>query len=332
MNGVYIIAEIGVNHNGSLQVAKKLIDAAAIAGVDAVKFQTFKAESLVCKNTEKAEYQKKSDNSGDSQFEMLKVLEMTSQMHEELLQYSEGKGIQFLSSPFDIESINYLDDLGIPIIKVPSGEITDFPYLKRVGELKKKVIMSTGMARLEEIEAAVNVLHDSGSGEIILLHCNSEYPTPYEDVNLKAMLSLRDRFGLKVGYSDHTMGIEIPIAAVAMGAAVIEKHFTLDRKMLGPDHKASLEPDELVRMVKAIRNVERAIGSGIKNPTHSEQKNITVVRKSIVAKKKIEKGEIFTEENLTTKRPGKGISPMKWNEVVGKTADRVYEIDEMIKL
>ena len=332
MSKVFIIAEAGVNHNGSIEIAKKLIDRAVAAGVDAVKFQTFKTENIVCKQAHKAEYQKNTTNAKESQFDMLKKLELTSQMHEELLQYCKEKDIQFLSTPFDIESIDYLDKLGISIMKVPSGEINNYPYLKKIGETRKPVILSTGMSELEEVEEAVKVLYENGSTDIIILHCNTEYPTPFEDVNLRAMINLKEKFNVKVGYSDHTAGIEIPIAAVAIGASVIEKHFTLDKNMEGPDHKASLEPEELKAMVQAIRNIEKALGTGIKKPSSSEIKNIAIARKSIVAKKRISKGEIFTENNLTTKRPGNGISPMKWNEIIGTKSGKEYEIDELIEL
>lgn len=332
MGKVFIIAEAGVNHNGSMEIAKKLIDKAVAAGVDAVKFQTFKTENIVCKQALKAEYQKNTTDSEESQFDMLKKLELTSQMHEELLQYCKEKEIQFLSTPFDLESIEYLDKLGLSIMKVPSGEITNYPYLKRIGQTKKPVILSTGMSELEEVEEAIEVLSENGSADITVLHCNTEYPTPYEDVNLRAMISLKERLNVKVGYSDHTMGIEVPIAAVAMGATVIEKHFTLDKNMSGPDHKASLEPEELKAMVQAIRNIEKAMGTGIKSPSPSEKKNVVIARKSIVAKDRIRKGELFTEDNITTKRPGTGISPMRWNEIIGKAANREYEMDELIEL
>lgn len=332
MKKVFIIAEAGVNHNGSLKIAKKLVDKAVDAGVDAIKFQTFKTENIVCKYAEKAEYQKVVSDEDENQYEMLKSLEMTPEMHEEILCYCEKKGIIFLSTPFDLDSIEYLDRLGVSIMKIPSGEITNYPYLKKIGQIGKPVILSTGMSELKEVEAAVRVLHDNGAEDITVLHCNTEYPTPYEDVNLKAMIGLKEKLNLKVGYSDHTLGIEIPIAAVAMGATIIEKHFTLDRNMAGPDHKASLEPEELKAMVESIRNVENALGTGVKEPSESEKKNIIIARKSIVAKKKINKGEIFTESNLTAKRPGNGISPMYWEEVMGKCAKRKFDIDELIEL
>lgn len=332
MSKVFVIAEAGVNHNGSLENAKKLVDVAAFAGADAVKFQTFKAESLVCKNAEKAEYQKNTTDAQENQFSMLKKLELTPQMHEELQKYCTQKGIMFLSTPFDIDSIDYLDKMGISVMKVPSGEITNYPYLKRIGQTGKKVILSTGMCELGEVEAAVCVLRDNGSNDIVILHCNTEYPTPYEDVNLKAMITLKEKLQIEVGYSDHTMGIEVPIAAVAVGATVIEKHFTLDKTMEGPDHKASLEPDELAAMVKAIRNIEKAIGTGSKEPSVSEKKNIPIARKSIVAKEAIKKGDVLSEKNLTCKRPGNGISPMCWNDVIGQRAKRDFEADELIEL
>ncbi len=333
MSKIFIIAEAGVNHNGSLELAKKMIDAAVHAGVDAVKFQTFKAESLVRKDARKAAYQQ--DNAIDkaeTQYEMLKKLELTEQMHRELMQYCAEKGILFLSTPFDIDSIHMLADCGITIMKVPSGEITNYPYLREIGRTNKPVILSTGMCELEEVKAAAAVLKENGSRDITLLHCNTEYPTPMCDVNLRAMQTLRKETGLPVGYSDHTQGIEVPIAAAAMGAVVIEKHFTLDRNMEGPDHKASLELEELKEMVRAVRNIENALGDGVKRPSPSERKNRDVARKSIVAKRAIRKGEMFTEDNLTTKRPGNGISPMRWNDVIGLAADRDYERDEMIAI
>lgn len=332
MDKVFIIAEAGVNHNGSLDIAKQLVDKAVEAGVDAVKFQTFKTENIVCKAAVKAEYQKATTHAEENQFDMLKKLELTPQMHEELLQYCIQKEIQFLSTPFDLESIDYLEKLGISYMKVPSGEITNYPYLKKIGHTKKPVILSTGMSELNEVEDAVSVLRENGSDDIIILHCNTEYPTPFEDVNLKAMDILKKKLNVRVGYSDHTQGIEVAVAAVAMGATVIEKHFTLDKNMEGPDHKASLEPEELRAMVQAIRNVEKALGTGVKVPSSSEKKNLVIARKSIVAKKKINADELFTEDNLTTKRPGNGISPMRWNEIIGKVANKDYDVDELIKL
>lgn len=332
MGKVFIIAEAGVNHNGDISTAKKLIDAACDAGADAVKFQTFKAENLVCKTAEKAEYQLETTDSTETQYDMLKKLELTRQMHEELMQYCNEKKIMFLSTPFDRESISLLSDLGIKIFKIPSGEITNLPYLREIAKQQKKIILSTGMSNMDEVKAAVVVLRENGAKDITLLHCNTQYPTPMTDVNLLAMVKMRDELGLPVGYSDHTQGIEIPIAAAALGAAVIEKHFTLDRNMEGPDHKASLEPKELKQMVEGIRNVESALGNGIKQMSKSEKSNIDIVRKSIVAAVKIEKGEKFTETNLTTKRPGTGINPMRWDEIIGTTADRDYETDEMIQV
>jgi N,N'-diacetyllegionaminate synthase len=311
-----------------------MVDAAYEAGADAVKFQTFKAEKLVCRNAQKAEYQKATTDKAESQFDMLKKLELTQQMHEELMRYCREKGIMFLSSPFDTESLEYLLKAGMDIIKIPSGEITNYPLLKVAGRSGRKIIISTGMSTLEEAQAAVKVLKDNGSKDIdiTLLHCNTEYPTPYEDVNLNAMLTIKKKLGIEVGYSDHTKGIEVPIAAVALGATVIEKHFTLDKGMAGPDHKASLEPNELKAMVSAIRNIEKALGNGIKEPSESEKKNIAIARKSIVAKRGISRGEVLTEDNITAKRPGNGISPMRWNEVLGMVANKDYGEDELIEL
>lgn len=331
MSKIFVIAEAGVNHNGSLETAKKMIGAAASAGADAVKFQTFSADRLVCKDARKAAYQQaNAKDQQESQYEMLKKLELTEQMHQELIRACTENGILFLSTPFDIDSVRMLSDCGVSIMKVPSGEITNYPYLREIARTGKPVIMSTGMCELQEVKEAVQVLKENGSDEITLLHCNTEYPTPMQDVNLNAMTTLREELSLPVGYSDHTQGIEVPIAAAAMGAVVIEKHFTLDRNMEGPDHKASLEPEELQAMVQAIRNIETALGDGIKRPSASEMKNRDVARKSIVAKCHIRKGELYTEENLTAKRPGNGISPMQWNDLVGQTADRDYAPDEMI--
>ncbi len=331
---VYIIAEAGVNHNGDLLLAKKLVDAAAEAGADAVKFQTFKAENLVTKSAAKASYQKELTQSDESQFEMIKKLELNEQMHISLIQYCQQKNIEFLSTPFDSSSIRLLHSLGLNIFKIPSGEITNLPYLEEIGRLNKKVILSTGMATLAEVEDAVNVLVEAGTKKenITVLHANTEYPTPMKDVNLNAMPSLGKSLGLKYGYSDHTLGIEVPIAAVALGANIIEKHFTLDRTLEGPDHKASLIPDELKMMVHAIRNIENALGDGIKKPSDSEKKNINVARKSIVASQTIHKGEIFTLENLTTKRPGNGLSPMLWKEILGKKAIHDFMPDDLIEI
>lgn len=332
MNRVFIIAEAGVNHNGSMEIARKLVDEAVLAGADAVKFQTFKAENLVCKNAGKAEYQMETTDQEETQFDMLKKLELTPDMHEQLIEYCSQKNIMFLSTPFDVESLRYLVQCGVSLIKIPSGEVTNYPYLREVGKTGKKVILSTGMSTLQEVRDAVKVLKDNGSREITVLHCNTEYPTPYADVNLKAMLTLRDELGINVGYSDHTQGIAVPIAAAALGATVIEKHFTLDRNMEGPDHKASLEPHELQAMVKAIKNIESALGDGKKEPSESERKNIGIARKSIVARCDISRGELFTEENLTTKRPGTGVSPMHWNEIIGQKARRSFYKDELIEI
>lgn len=325
--GVYIIAEAGVNHNGSIEMAKRLVDAAAEAGVDAVKFQTFKTESIVTTSAKKAEYQQRNTGAIESQYDMLKRLELSPESHRELVAYCRAKGIQFLSTAFDIESIRYLDSLRLPIMKVPSGEITNLPYLREMNNCRKPVLLSTGMSTLEEVAMALGVLGDC---QTCLLHCTTEYPCPFDEVNLRAMVTLGGRFGLPVGYSDHTRGIEVPIAAVALGARIIEKHFTLDRNMEGPDHKASLEPIELRAMVGAIRNIEKALGDGVKKPTRAEIKNKQVARKSIVAGRKISKGEIFTAENLAVKRPGTGVSPMRWDSVIGTIAQRDYAEDDMI--
>jgi N,N'-diacetyllegionaminate synthase len=329
---VLIIAEAGVNHNGSIVEAKKLIDVAVHAGADVVKFQTFKAETLVTKSAKKAEYQKNLTRGGEAQFDMLKKLELDRAAHEELVAYCNHKDIQFLSTAFDHDSIELLAELGTPLYKVPSGEITNLPYLRHVGRMGKSVFMSTGMANLAEVRAAVAVLVGAGVEEddLTILHCTTEYPTPMADANLRAMLTIRDELGVKVGYSDHTLGIEVPIAAVAMGACVIEKHFTMDRTLPGPDHAASLEPDELKAMVTAIRNIEQAMGDGEKKPRPSEIENIAVVRKSIVANKTIQKGDLFSEDNLAVKRPGTGISPMQWDKMMGKVAEVGYSKDDLI--
>ena len=330
----YIIAEAGVNHNGSIDIAKRMIDAAAKAGADAVKFQTFVPEEIACGDAPKAEYQKRTTGGKGSQLDMLKRLALDAGGHRKLLGYCLRKGISFLSSPFDMQSIDLLNGLGLTMFKIPSGEITNLPYLQKIGSLKKKIIMSTGMADMKEIDRAMKVLVEAGTAKrnITLLHCNTEYPTPFEDVNLLAMITIKKRFGVKVGYSDHTPGIEASVAAVALGAEVIEKHFTLDRKMKGPDHKASLEPEELGAMVRAIRNVETALGDGVKRPSPSEIKNRVIARKSIVASRDIKKGEVFSEENITTKRPGTGIDPMAWNKVIGKKAKRNFKMDELIEV
>lgn len=328
---VYIIAEAGVNHNGSFDLACKLVDAAKEAGVDCIKFQTFKSENLVSRTAQKAEYQKEA--TGDSsQRDMLKKLELSFSDFSRLKAYCEKKEICFLSTPFDFDSIDFLNSIDMPFWKIPSGEVTNLPYLLALAKTRKPVVMSTGMCTLQEIREAIDVLNENGIKEIKLLHCNTEYPTPFEDVNLKAMETIRKEFHLEVGYSDHTKGIEVPVAAVALGATIIEKHFTLDRNMEGPDHKASLEPQELAEMVKCIRNIEKAIGTGEKTPSPSEKKNIAVARKSIVAKTKIKTGDVFTEQNITAKRPGTGLSPMKWFDVLGKTALRDFEEDELIEI
>lgn len=332
MKKVIIIAEAGVNHNGSLETAKKMVDVAKEAGVDYIKFQTFVSEKLVSVNAKMAEYQEQNTGKKESQLSMLKKLELSVDEFTELKAYCEQKRIGFLSTPFDLESIDFLNNLGMDFLKIPSGEITNYPYLVKIAKTGVDVVMSTGMCELQEIEKAVHVLTENGTKNISLLHCNTEYPTPYEDVNLKAMNTLGKVFQVPVGYSDHTLGIEVPIAAVARGAAIIEKHFTLDKGMEGPDHKASLEPEELQSMVRAIRNIEKTLGTEEKKPSDSEKKNVIVVRKSIVASKDIKKGEIFTEANLAVKRPGDGISPMLWEEVVGKTAKRNFDMDEKIEI
>lgn len=336
MNHTIIIAEAGVNHNGDLGLAFKLIDVAAEAGVDYVKFQTFKSEKLVSKNASKAEYQiQNSSDKNESQLQMLKKLELSREHHYLLIEYCNKKGIKFFSTAFDLESLLFLAEIGIDIVKIPSGEITNLPYLRLASTLFKKVIISTGMATLEEIKNALNVFLDAGinKSNITILHCNTEYPTPMQDVNLLAMLNLKNMFGVNIGYSDHTEGIEVPIAAVSLGAKIIEKHFTLDKNLEGPDHKASLEPEELIQMSKSIRNIEVAIsGSGIKEPTKSEMKNIIIARKSIVASKYIKKGDVFSVDNLAVKRPGNGISPMKWDSVIGEIAKRDFNEDELIEL
>jgi len=330
---VFIIAEAGVNHNGSIKLAKELIDVASDAGADAVKFQTFKAETLVSKSAQKASYQKETTDGKESQFDMLKKLELDVATHRELIEYCHPKKIMFLSTPFDLESIELLDSLGLEIFKIPSGEITNLPYLMAIAKLNKKVILSSGMATMQEIRDAFEVLVQNGTQKenITILHANTMYPTPMEDVNLNAMLTIKKELNVEVGYSDHTLGIEVPTAAVAMGASVIEKHFTLSRDMEGPDHKASLEPQELRAMVKAIRNIQKALGSFEKKPSPSETPNILVARKSIVASKTIAKGELLSESNLTVKRPASGINPMRWDEVLGKVAQKSYAVDEMIK-
>jgi N,N'-diacetyllegionaminate synthase len=329
---VFIIAEAGVNHNGSTVLAKKLIDVASRAGVDAVKFQTFKAENLVSKDAQKADYQKETTRSKESQYEMIKKLELDVDTHKELMSYCKEKNILFLSTPFDHDSIDMLSNLGLSIFKVPSGEITNLPYLRHIGSFNKEIILSTGMADMGEIEDALDVLIASGTErhKVTILHANTMYPTPMEDVNLRAMITIGNTFDLPFGYSDHTLGIEVDIAAVAMGATIIEKHFTLDKTMDGPDHKASLEPSELIAMVKGIRNIEVALGSSIKKPSTSEKPNIAIARKSIVAATDIQEGELLTEDNLTIKRPGTGINPMQWDIILGSTAQKNYSQDELL--
>ncbi len=329
---VLIIAEAGVNHNGSLPLAKKLADQAKVAGADYVKYQTFNPSNMVSRYAAKAEYQKQTTDSKQSQLNMLEELMLSYDEFVELKKYCEQIGIGFLSTSFDIDSTEFLTRLGCDIWKIPSGEITNYPYLVDIARKHQPIILSTGMCDENDIESAIEVLKSNGAGEISLLHCTTEYPAPFEDVNLKAMCAMRDKFGLEVGYSDHTKGIEVPIAAVAMGAKIIEKHFTLDKNMEGPDHKASLEPDELKQMVDAIRNIEKALGSGVKQPAESEKKNIAVARKSIVARTQIRKGEMLTTENITTKRPGNGISPMRWDEVIGTCAIRDFDEDELIEI
>lgn len=326
----FIIAEAGPNHNGDFDTALRLVDAAKRAGVDCVKFQTFVSEELISKRAEKAEYQKKTTGADESQYEMLKKLELSFDQFRELKKYCDETGIMFLSTPFDIPSVHFLQELDIAFWKIPSGEITNYPYLVEIAKTHKDVVMSTGMSEMEEIAAAIKVLRENGAGRISLLHCNTEYPTPFEDVNLRAMDTLRDAFDVPVGYSDHSLGISVPIAAAARGAQIIEKHFTLDKNMVGPDHKASLEPQELCDMVSAIRNIEKALGSAEKKPSASEKKNMAVARKSIVARTAIRAGEILTEQKLAVKRPGSGISPMRWNEIVGTIARKDYIEDELI--
>lgn len=333
MNRTIIIAEAGVNHNGDMNIAHRLIDAAADAGVDYVKFQTFKTKNLVSCDAPTAEYQKSATNE-TSQFAMLKRLELSEEQHLDLIDYCRQKGVNFLSTAFDLDSIDLLNQFDLDFWKIPSGEITNYPYLVKIARTSKPVVMSTGMCDLADVKNALDVLTENGvkKEDITLLHCNTQYPTPMSDVNLNAMITLADTFGVKTGYSDHTQGIEVPIAAVALGAKVIEKHFTLDRNMEGPDHKASLEPHELKAMVEAIRNIEKAIGNPEKCASASETPNKAIARKSIVAKCHIAKGELLTENNITVKRPGNGISPMRWREVIGTTATRDFAPDELIEI
>jgi len=334
LKSTLIIAEAGVNHNGSMELAYKLIDAAADAGADLVKFQTFDAKKLVIDSADKAKYQKQTTDASESQYDMLAKLELSKEMHQDLISYCIQRGIGFFSTGFDNDSLDMLIELGLNLIKIPSGEITNLFLLRHAGSLGKPVIISTGMSNLGEIEDAINVLIDAGVSrkEICVLHCNTEYPTPVEDVNLKAMLSIKEAFQVDIGYSDHTQGITIPIAAVALGATVIEKHLTLDRNLPGPDHLASLEPEEFTKMVKAIRDIENALGDGVKRASASELKNKYISRKSLVASKEIAKGEIFSEENVCAKRSGKGISPMRWNDFNEKISPRNFKKDELLKL
>lgn len=329
---VFIIAEAGVNHNGDIKIAKKLVDAAKYSGADCVKFQSFTAQNLVTKKARKALYQVENTNSSGNQYDMLKNLELTREQHFEISEHCKNVGIQFLSTAFDVDGLSFLLELGIEIIKIPSGEITNLPYLRYIGEKNSEIIMSTGMANMSEIDDAINVLESSGTerGKITILQCTTEYPAPFENVNLRAMRSIGDKFGVKVGYSDHTLGIEVSIAAVALGATIIEKHFTLDRTQSGPDHKASLEPNELTNLVHSIRNIEKSLGSNEKNPSKGELENRLVARKSLVAKRAIDIGEIFSENNLTTKRPGSGVSPMKWDSFIGKPSSKNYSEDDLI--
>jgi len=332
MKKVFIIAEAGVNHNGSIKLAKQLIDVASEAGVNAVKFQTFKTENLVSKNAQKADYQKETTDKTESQFDMIKKLELDLDTHQELIAYCQSKNILFLSTPFDLDSIDLLNSLKLDIFKIPSGEITNLPYLRKIGSLNKKVILSTGMADIGEIEDALDVLTTAGTQKesITMLHANTMYPTPMEDVNLRAMVTIGNTFDIAYGYSDHTLGIEVDVAAVALGAMVIEKHFTLDKTMEGPDHKASLEPHELKSMVSSIRNIEKALGSSVKKPTQSETPNIEIARKSIVASCNIREGEVLSEKNLAVKRPSNGINPMRWDEIIGTISTKNYNEDELI--
>lgn len=329
-----IIAEAGVNHNSNIQRAFQLVDAAVEAGADIVKFQTFKAEKLASNVAPKAVYQTRNTGAGETQVSMLQELELSREMHENIIAHCASLGVKFNSTGFDIDSIDMLVELGVDFLKIPSGEITNLPYLRHVGRQGKPIILSTGMATLDEIESALIELEQAGTqrSHITVLHCNTEYPTPMADVNLRAMQTIHDTFGVAVGYSDHSLGIEVPVAAVAMGATVIEKHFTLDRNLPGPDHKASLEPDELKAMVTAIRNIEQALGDGIKQPSPSEIKNIPIARKSLVAGSFIRAGEAFNETNLAVKRPGTGVSPMRWDEVLGQNAPRDFKPDELIEL
>lgn len=332
MSKVFIIAEAGVNHNGSFELALKLVDKAKESGADCVKFQTFHSENEISRFAEKAEYQKENGNTAESQLDMVKKLELPFEDFVKIKAYCDKVGIVFLSTPFEPDSVAFLDTIEMPFWKIPSGEVTNYPFLRAIAKTQKPVVMSTGMCEIDEIAAAIELLKANGTSKISLLHCNTEYPTPFEDVNLNAMKTLREHFGVEVGYSDHTGGIEVPIAAAALGATIIEKHFTLDKNMEGPDHKASLEPEELAAMVTGIRRIEKAMGNGEKTVSDSERKNMDIARKSIVAKREIAKGEFFTEDNITTKRPGNGINPMLWNDVIGAAAIRDFREDELIEL
>lgn len=327
-----IIAEAGVNHNGDINYAYKLIDEAVEAGADIIKFQTYKSEKLVSINAQKAEYQKKNTNDDDSQLEMLKKYELSYDDFRNLKIYCEEKEIRFLSTAFDFESVEFLHSLRMGMWKIPSGEITNLPYLIKIASYHEPVILSTGMSDIEEVRAAIGVLKENGTDDITVLHCTTEYPAPFDSVNLKAMLTMKEQFGVKIGYSDHTEGIEVPIAAVALGASVIEKHFTLDKNMPGPDHKASLEPKELKQMISSVRNIEKALGDGNKTVSDSEKKNINIARKSIISKTHIKIGDVFSENNLTTKRPGNGISPMRWYDLLGKESKNEYLEDSLIDI
>lgn len=329
---IFIIAEAGVNHNGDINIAKQLVDAAAESNADAVKFQTFISEKCVSAKAEKAAYQKQAVGEEGNQLDMIKKFELSQDDFRMLKEYCGKKNIKFMSTAFDIDSAIFLNDMGLDVFKIPSGEITNFPLLRTIGRFQKRVIMSTGMSEMEEIRAAIDVLKQYGTEDISVLHCNTQYPTPMEDVNLRAMQQLKDELHLPVGYSDHTLGIEVPVAAAALGAEIVEKHFTLDKHMEGPDHKASLEPDELKKMVEEIRNIEKVLGDGIKRVSPSEKDNLDIVRKSIIAGTAIKKGETLTENNITVKRPGNGISPMRWNEVIGTKAVRDFAADELIEI
>jgi N,N'-diacetyllegionaminate synthase len=333
-NHVLVIAEAGVNHNGDLGLARRLVEEAARAGADLVKFQTFSADRLVTQSAKKADYQRQTTDATESQHAMIRRLELSEEAHRMLAEHCRQYGIGFFSSGFDVPSIDLLAALGLDRFKIPSGEITNLPYLRHIGRLGKPVILSSGMSRLDEIESALRVLEAAGTRRelVTILHCNTEYPTPMTDVNLRAMQTIKNAFGVAVGYSDHTEGTEVAVAAVALGATVIEKHFTLDRNLPGPDHRASLEPDEFKAMVRAIRNIELALGDGIKRPSPSESKNLPIARKSVVAARQIRAGELFSAENLAVKRPGTGISPMRWDEVIGQIARRDFEPDELIEL